>query len=257
MVEKAKKVAEKKAVKPVQKVEKKAVAKPKEQSIKIIIPAVEKAKEEAKKIIKAPEAYNFKMFGLWETKGIQVLDPGLKRYISLVPVYLPYSAGRSTEKQFWKSKKPIVERLINKIMVAGHKGKKHWRTSGRNGGRKLLAARITKEAFKIIEDKTKKNPVEVFIRAIEMGSPREGITTIEYGGVRYPKAVDISPQRRIDLALRWLTQGAYISAASGKDCKKKMPAALAEQIILTASNDKQSNCVSKKFDLERQSSASR
>ncbi len=232
-------------------------AKPKEQpkpKVKIKIQA--RPEEQPKKLSK-PEIHKFKLFGVWDTTEIQVLDPGLKRYINLYPFQVPYTQGREIAKQFWKSKKPIVERLANKVMVSGHKGKKHWRSSGHNGGKKLLAMKIVMEAFKIIEAKTKKNPVEVFVRAIETGSPREGIVSIEYGGVRYPKAVDVSPQRRIDLVLRWLTQGAHQSAAAGKECKKKMPMALAEQILLTADGNNSAFCISKKIDLERQAAASR
>jgi small subunit ribosomal protein S7 len=215
-------------------------------------------KPEPKKIIKPePKAPAFKAFGLWETKGIQVLDQGMKRYITLDPVYVPYTQGRDIAKKFWKSDKPIIERLINKMLVSGHKGKKHWRTSGISGGKKLLMMKIVMEAFKIIEQRTKKNPVEVLVRAIEAGAPREGITTIEYGGVKYPKAVDISPQRRIDLTLRWIVQGAYGAAASGKTVKKKIHMALAEQIMLTVNQDNQANCIAKRFELERQAQASR
>lgn len=229
---------------------------PKEQGLKLKITAVEP--KAPKKVIKpAPKAPAFKMFGVWDTQGIQVVDPGLKRYISLTPVYLPYSQGRNIAKKFWKSDKSIVERLINKLLCSGHKGKKHWRSSGHAGGKKLLAMKIVMDAFKIIEQKTKKNPVEILVKAIEAGAPREGITTIEYGGVKYPKAVDISPQRRIDLVLRWITQGAYGAAAAGKTVSKKIEVALAEQIMLTYNNDNQANCMTKRFELERQAQASR
>ncbi len=240
--------------KEVKKAELKKEIKPKEKTAPKAMMA-EKAKPSKEE--RGGTGPRFKMFGLWDTRGIQVLDPGMKRYLSLDAFYLPYTQGRNIAKKFWKSDKPIVERLINKILVSGHKGKKHWRSSGRAGGKKLLAMKIVIEAFKIIEQKTKKNPIEVLVRAIESGAPREGTTVIEYGGVKYPKAIDISPQRRIDVALRWIAQGAYASAASGKTVKKKIHMALAEQIMLTANSDNQSNCISKKFELERQAAASR
>jgi len=201
-------------------------------------------------------SFYFKAFGRWDTKDIQVTDPGLKRYISLRPVLVPNTAGRFTEKQFWKSKKPIIERLVNRVMVSGHKRKKHFRTSGPFSGKKHIAFKTIRESFEIIERRTKKNPVEVFVSAIEEGSPREGVTTIEYGGVAYPKAVDLSPQKRIDLVLRWFTQGAYHTAAASK-AKKSLANALADEIILTYNGDNKSNCVSKKIDFERQAQASR
>ena len=199
--------------------------------------------------------FDFKVFDRWDT-NVVVIDLGLRDYINLKAEVVPFSAGRTIKKQFWKSKKNIIERLIGKIMVAGHRGKKHWRTSGHNTGKYLKISKIVKEAFEIIEKKTGKNPVQVYVDAISVGAPREGVTTIEYGGVRYPKAVDISPQRRIDLTLRWLAQGAYAGVATSKG-KKHYKTALAEQIMLAAQNDAKSTIVSKKTELERQAAASR
>ena len=98
---------------------------------------------------------------------------------------------------------------------------------------KNIAYNTVFNTLNYIEEKTKKNPVEVLVRAIEAGAPREGITTIEYGGVRYPKSVDLSPQRRIDLVLRWLTQGAY-QKMSGTKGRKRIHQTLGDQIIATS-----------------------
>ena len=206
--------------------------------------------------VKKEPAFSFKIFDRWDT-NIEVRDMGLKSYLNLSPVLVPYSAGRTVKKQFHKSKKNIVERLMAKLFVAGHKGKKHWRSSGHNTGKITTVQKIVIKAFEIIEQRTKKNPIEVLVRAIEVGSPKEGTATIEYGGMRYPKAADLAPQRRIDLALRWITQGANAaSAAAGT--KKAIWETLADEIIATANNDSaKSNCIKKKFELERQAAASR
>ena len=196
------------------------------------------------------------MFNRWDTTEVQVQDPGLKAYINLAPVLVPQTFGRNIRKQFWKSKKPIVERLINKLMVTGHKGKKHFRTSGRNTGKVQLTTKVVKETFEVIETKTKTNPIQILIKAIENGAPAVGIASIEYGGVRYSKAVDMSPQRRIDLALRWLTQGAYHSSAASRG-KKNIVQAWAEELMNAANNDPLSKSVKKKTELERQAQASR
>lgn len=195
-----------------------------------------------------------KLFDRWECDGIKVSDPGLAPYINLDPKLMPRSHGRLAKKRFGKSKVHVVERLINKLLVSGHKGKKHWRTSGRNTGKFYLGYRIVKKAFELIEKKTSMNPVEVLVRAIENSAPREETTTIEYGGVRYPKAVDCSPQRRIDLALRWIAQGAYNAVVTSK---KKIHEALADELILASKNDLKSFSVSKKIEVERQALASR
>ncbi|MBD3262959.1 30S ribosomal protein S7 [Candidatus Woesearchaeota archaeon] len=214
-----------------------------------------KTKTKKKTLLKKPST-KLKIFDKWDA-NIEVHDPGLKNYITLSPVLVPYSAGRDSQKQFYKSNRNIVERLMSKLYVAGHKGKKHWRSSGHNTGKIATVYKIVKKTFEIIENKTKKNPIKVLVRAIEIGSPKEGTATIEYGGVKYPKATDLAPQRRIDLALRWMTQGAHQASASA-GTKKSIWDALASEIIATADNDKtKSNCIKKKTELERQAAASR
>ena len=143
-----------------------------------------------------------KIFNRWDMENIKVVDQGLQKYINLNPILIPRTGGRNTDVQFHKSRYNILERLMNKLMVSGHKGKKHKMSSGHNTGKTNKVYRIVEDALTIVEEKTKSNPVEVFVKAVENGSPREEITTIEYGGARYPKAVDCSPQRRIDLCLR-------------------------------------------------------
>ncbi len=197
---------------------------------------------------------DIKLFNRWDVSNISVLDPGIKDYINLKPVFVLKSCGRHTDIRFHKNKTPIVERLMNKLMVPGHKGKTHKVTSGHCTGKSAHVSNVVKDAFIIIEQKTKKNPVEVFVRAIENSAPREVITTIEYGGARYPQAVECAPQRRVDLALRHMAQGAY--AASFKK-KAKIEEALANEIMLASNGDNKSNAVAKRLELERQAESSR
>jgi small subunit ribosomal protein S7 len=224
--------------------------------------AEKEVKKQNKKEVKVKEnifksnSSNLKAFGVWDTKSIQINDLGLKRYINLNPIYVPTSLGREVKKQFWKSKKPILERLMIRLFVTGHSGKKHKRSSGIFTGKKNITYTTIFNTLKYVEEKTNKNPVEVLVRAIEAGAPREGITTIEYGGVRYPKSVDLSPQRRIDLVLRWLTQGAY-QKMTGTKGRKRIYQTLGDQIIATAEFDQNSLAFSKKFDLERQAQSAR
>ncbi|UCD04245.1 MAG: 30S ribosomal protein S7, partial [Candidatus Woesearchaeota archaeon] len=198
-----------------------------------------------------------KLFGEYDLKEVKVRDISLEPYMNLSPILTPLTYGRNIKKQFWKSKKSVVERLMGRLMVAGHKGKKHWRTSNINTGKSITIYNIVKDAFSIIKQKTNKNPAQVLVEAIEHGSPREGITTIEYGGVRYPKPVEISPQRRVDLTLRWIAQSAFATSSSSK-AKKSITQALANEIISTAKNDAANSvCIKKKIELERQAEASR
>ncbi|PIU89279.1 30S ribosomal protein S7, partial [archaeon CG_4_10_14_0_2_um_filter_Archaea_38_6] len=112
-----------------------------------------------------------KLFNKYDTSGVTVSDPGLQKYINLKPILLPKSQGRNETKKFWKSKAHIVERLMLKMSVTGHKGKKHWRTSGRNTGKYTIQHKNVTSAFKIIEDKTKQNPVQILVNAVEKASP--------------------------------------------------------------------------------------
>ena len=90
--------------------------------------------------------------------------------------------------------------------------------------------------------------------ALENAAQREEIITIEYGGARYPKAVECSPQRRIDIALRQMTQGAYQKSFNSK---KSIENCLAEEIINAYRLSSASNAIAKKFEVERQADSSR
>lgn len=194
------------------------------------------------------------VFNRWETDGINVTDQGLQRYISLEPRLAPKTGARYAGKKFHKSKTFIVERLINKVMVSGHKGKKHFKTSGHNTGKANSASQQVEMVFDQIEKRLKKNPVEVFVAAIESSAPREEIIAIEYGGARYPKAVECSPQRRIDLALRHMVQGAYHKSFNSK---KSFISMLTEEIINAYNLSPNSNAIAKKNEVERQADSSR
>jgi len=195
-----------------------------------------------------------KVFNKWDTEGIKVIDKGLIDYINLEPKIVPRTGARYAGNRFHKSKVFIVERLINKVMVPGHKAKKHFKTSYHITGKANNASNIIKKAFDIIEKRTKENPIKVFVAALENAAPREEIITIEYGGARYPKAVECAPQRRIDIALRYFTQGSYQKSFNSK---KAVEECLADEIINAYNLSQNSAAVSKKLELERQADASR
>jgi small subunit ribosomal protein S7 len=194
-----------------------------------------------------------KVFGKYST-DVKVEDPGLKDAVCLKSIIVPHSFGRHAGARFAKSNVNIVERFMNKLMSPGHKGKKHWRTSEFCSGKFQTVYNITKKTFEIIESRTKKNPIEILIMAVERAAPRDEVTVINIGGIRVPKQVDSSPQRRVDLALRWLTQGAFQATAN-----KKIPIekGLANEIIFASNDDNKSFAVSKKIEMERQAAGSR
>lgn len=178
-----------------------------------------------------------KLFGKWELSNIQVRDLGLKAYISLNPMLIPHSCGRHEHKRFGKAKVNIVERLVNRVM-----------RPGKNGGKKTLALDIVENALELVHLKTGENPVQVLVKAIENSAPREEVTRISYGGVTYPQSVDSSPQRRVDLAIRFITDAAR-SAAFGSN--KPIEECIADEIVLAANNDPKSYAVQKREEIER------
>ncbi|MBI5066086.1 30S ribosomal protein S7 [Candidatus Woesearchaeota archaeon] len=194
------------------------------------------------------------VFNKWSAQGAKVVDPGLIDYISVKPVYVPKTATRYAGHRFRKSKLFIVERLINKVMVPGHRAKKHRKSSGHQTGKAVKAYQIVEKALILIEQRLKKNPIEVVVKAVENGAPREEIVTIEYGGARYPKAVECAPQRRIDIVLKYFINSAYDKSFKSK---KSIEESLAEEIIAAYRLDPKSLAISKKNEMERQADASR
>jgi small subunit ribosomal protein S7 len=196
-----------------------------------------------------------KILNKWDVEGVAVVDPGLKNYISVKPVIIPRTFGRSAKQQFHKSQMNIIERLVNHMYVAGHRGKKHTITSGKNVGKTLTNWNVIEETLKILEDKAKKNPMEVVVRAVENAALREEITSFQVGGIIVRKAVITSPQRRVDLSLRHLVQGSYQRSFNNS---KTMAQALAEELYAAYMNDSQaSSSVRDKERIEREAGGAR
>src|SRR3989344_4675702 len=99
-----------------------------------------------------------KAFNRWDMSGIKVDDMGLQPYITLQPRIVPKTGARYAGSKFHKSRTFIVERLINKLMVPGHKSKKHFKTSSHITGKANKAFSIVENVFEIIEKQTKENP---------------------------------------------------------------------------------------------------
>jgi small subunit ribosomal protein S7 len=196
-----------------------------------------------------------KIFDKWEIDKIEVTDVGLKKYIGLEPTIIPKTSGRYSTKHQTKSKINIVERLMTKLMVPGHRGKKHLISSGRATGKYATHYKTVKKAFEIIEEKTKKNPIEVFVQAIENTALREEIASYQVGGIIVRRAVITSPQRRVDLSLRNITQSAY-RKSFGK--KETMDEALARELIAASKGDaSKSEAVKEKERIEREAEGAR
>ena len=195
----------------------------------------------------------FKIFDKYDLSEVSVIDPGLKDVINLEPKLILKSHGRNVVK-YGQTRTNVVERLINRVAVAGHRGKKHKLMKGRATGKYTKNMKIILDAFEIIEKRTGKNPVVVLIKAIENSAPRDEITVIEYGGARYPQAVDVSPLRRLNLALKHLIHGASDKAFNKK---KTFVEGIAEEIILASENNGESFAVRKRNEAEKQADSAR
>jgi small subunit ribosomal protein S7 len=183
------------------------------------------------------------LFGKYDLSEVVVHDLGLSRYINLSPIVVPHSGAKNANVMFGKRKMSIIERLINNMM----------RTSTYTG-KKSKSYAVVREAFEIIERRSKKNPVQIFVEALENAAPMEEITRLRYGGISVPKAVDISPSRRLDVALRNIT----IGATKGSYKKKKtISQCLADEILTAAKGDLNSFAVSKKDEKERVAGSAR
>lgn len=98
-----------------------------------------------------------------------------------------------------------VTRLINNIMLDGKKG---------------VAQKIVYEAFDIIKEKTGKDPLEVFNEAMENIMPVLEVKARRVGGATYQVPMEVRPERRLTLGLRWLTT--YSRARSEKNMSQRL-----------------------------------
>lgn len=104
----------------------------------------------------------------------------------------------------------IVTKLINQIMKDGKKG---------------IAQTILYDAFKIIEEETKENPNEVFLKALENIKPALEVKSRRVGGTNYQVPIEVRNERSQALGLRWLVNYARLRGG------KKMAYNLAKEII--------------------------
>ncbi len=189
-----------------------------------------------------------KLFGKYELENIQIHDKSLANIISFKGMTVPHTFGRHAKKPLGKIGLNIVERLANKLMRGGTGEKtsgKVIRTHGKMQGKKLKALKIVEKAFDTVAEQTKENPVQVFIKALENSAPREDTTRVQYGGVSYQIAVDLSATRRLDMALRNISLAAIMGSFNKG---KNMAQSLASEIVSTGKGDQQSSYAMKKRD---------
>ena len=110
----------------------------------------------------------------------------------------------------------MVTRLVNNIMLDGKKG---------------VAQKIVYEAFEIVEAKTGKNGLEAFEEALENIMPVLECKTRRVGGANYQVPLEVRPERRETLGLRWLT--AYSRTRSVRTMKERLAGEIMDAINST------------------------
>lgn len=128
----------------------------------------------------------------------------------------------------------VVSKFINRIMRRGKK----------NAARKIVYG-----SFDIIKNKTKKEPVEIFEKAIQNASPLLEVKSKRVGGATYQVPVEVHGGRKFALASNWIIQAA--NSKKGKPMKEK----LAEELLLAAKNE--GSAIKKKEDTHRMAEANR
>ena len=101
----------------------------------------------------------------------------------------------------------LVTRLINNIMYDGKKG---------------VAQKIVYEAFEIVEEKTGKNALEVFEQAMENVMPSLEVKARRVGGANYQVPIEVRPERRQTLGLRWMASYSRLRSEKKRDDTHKM-----------------------------------
>jgi small subunit ribosomal protein S7 len=187
------------------------------------------------------EETSARLFEQWSVENIEFGDVSTERYITVTPV--AHTMGRHANKQFKKSQISIVERLINRLMQTDE-----------NTGKKQMTTRMVREAFDIIHSRTGENPVQVLVQAVENAAPREETVRLKYGGISVPKAVDVSPQRRVDQALMFIAQGVHRATFKSETDAAE---AIASQLTGAANNDVNTYAVEQKEEKERVAAAAR
>ncbi|MDQ0300903.1 small subunit ribosomal protein S7 [Salibacterium salarium] len=128
----------------------------------------------------------------------------------------------------------LVTRLINRIMLDGKKGK---------------AQNILYKAFNLVEERSGKDPMEVFDQALKNVMPVLEVKSRRVGGANYQVPIEVKPDRRTTLGLRWMVSYARLRG------EKSMEERLANEILDGANNT--GSAVKKREDTHRMAEANK
>jgi small subunit ribosomal protein S7 len=127
-----------------------------------------------------------------------------------------------------------VAKLINAVM---------------SRGKKTVAQKIVYGMLEVVREKTKQNPLEVFDTALKNVAPVVEVKSRRVGGSNYQVPIPVRPERRLQLAYRWIIGAAQ--AAKGRPMREK----LASEIMAAANNE--GAAIKKKQDVHRMAEANR
>ncbi len=127
-----------------------------------------------------------------------------------------------------------VSKFINKVMLSG---------------KKSVAQRVVYDAFNIIKDKSGKDPLEVFETALKNVMPVLEVRARRVGGANYQVPVEVRPDRRMTLGIRWLVNYARLRS------EKTMDARLSGELLDAANNTGAS--IKKKEDTHKMAEANK
>ncbi len=118
----------------------------------------------------------------------------------------------------------------------------------------MKALTTVRLAFDEIAQKEGKNPIQILVDAVENAAPREEVTRLQFGGISVPRAVDASPSRRLNVAVRNLALGAI---QASRKSTKPIESCLADEIRLAAKGEMTAFSIGRKEEVERVSQSAR
>lgn len=187
---------------------------------------------------------NIKLFNMYPYNEVQVNERTLQPFINVsAPGIFPHTCTKISLGRFGKARTSIVERFVTHLMQ-----------HGRNSGKKRMVIRLFREACAIMHKLGGENPIQLLVDACINAGPRESSARVGRGGNVKRTSVDVSPYRRLNIALRLLAEG--IRSAAFKN-KKTMPEVIANEIMAAAKKSQNSYAVKKKEEIERVAKSNR
>jgi small subunit ribosomal protein S7 len=133
-----------------------------------------------------------------------------------------------------KYKDRLVAKMMNTVMISGEKA---------------IAERIVYGAFDVIQERFKEDPLEVFRRALDNVKPKVEVKSRRVGGATYQVPVEVRPERRVSLAMRWITN--YSRTRGEKSMRERLANELME------ASQGRGNAVKKKEDTHKMADANK